>query len=490
MKTDYRKLQLIFFLLIALTTYLNAEGQLEVKEVPKTTAAEANYSLSPAAYDEYREAISNTADMVYEEHAIELAARFGLDIVNVTWEDTGRFHNSAVGPNISDMTIQVGLQDRRDPDYFEVTAMPVIRYPNYDDLSTDLDPRDFTLLTGNQKGEPLKRISLYDFLESPRDYLSDPGSWKGSGQSLLAPRDSKVLVSAQACFLPIPAGGKAVFNPVLFNYQSYEENPAVLTVLATREGTSVTIIDNTRDAFEGGYYWGQRLFHNRDGEKASLTGQRESEFLAETAGEPSGYTDITKAPTVNKETGLNMVLMIQIPLKQKPQRMRSLGSGMEDEYSMQSKCMAAPMMESDVENAVIGSGPAEGPFIEIDGLKIKRDPDFPVRVTVQFYKATSNGIVSEKDLDEIAHQIRKVYAQGDYVSSLVTGGGAGRITEYEGVKVQPKNWWNNFWGRFEDEIGIDREVATLRLREIVGKDYQQQQVSELYLRDLLHQSDF
>jgi hypothetical protein len=183
-----------------------------------------------------------------------------------------------------------------------------------------------------------------------------------------------------------------------------------------------------------------------------------------------------------------MVLMIQIPLKQKPQRNAFFGI-MEEESVMESKSMAAPVMESDVENAVIGSGPAEGPYIEIDGLKIKRDPDFPIRVTVQFYKATSNGIVSEKDIDEIAHQIRKVYAQGDYVSSLVTGGGAGRITEYDGVKVQPKNWWNDFWKRFESEIGINREEAIIRLRELLGDNYDKGEVSELYLRDLLRQSD-
>ena len=59
--------------------------------------------------------------------------------------------------------------------------------------------------------------------------------------SLLAEnRDSHVLVSAQACFLPIPPDGIAEFNPVLFNYQSYAGDPAVLTILATREGTSIT----------------------------------------------------------------------------------------------------------------------------------------------------------------------------------------------------------------------------------------------------------
>ena len=48
---------------------------------------------------------------------------------------------------------------------------------------------------------------------------------------------------------------------------------------------------------------------------------------------------------------------------------------------------------SDVEEAVIGHGEVEGPFTEIDGLEIKRDDKYPIRVTVQFYKATSNGVV-------------------------------------------------------------------------------------------------
>jgi len=466
-----------FFLLFTLMSNIHAEGQYDVEFGPDTDVEPQNedYTLSPEALDEYREAISRTADMVYDEKAHALASRYGLDIVNVTWEDTGRFYDSAVGPNISDMTIQVASED-------QVTAMPVIRYPNYDDLSTDLDPRDFTLLTGNEKGESLKRISLYQFLETPREYLSNPSSWKGFGKSFLAPRDSKVLVSAQACFLPIPVGGKATFNPVLFNYQSYEENPAVLTVLATREGTSVTIIDNTRDSFQGGYFWGQRIFHNRNGEKASLTGQRESEFIAE-KGEENPESEESQSLSVDEESGLNMVLLIQIPLKQKPQRLTLFG-GYEEESVMKSESMAAPLMESNVENAVISSGPVEGPFIEIDGLKIKRDPDFPIRVTVQFYKATSNGIVNERDIDEIAHQIRKVYAQGDYVSSLVTGGGAGRITEYDGVKIQPRSWWNDFWKRFEQEMGINREEAIQRLRELLGDDYDKSEVSELYLRDL------
>ncbi len=465
------------------TENLNATGLQELESSPvskKESGMEDEFRLSPEIYNEYREAINRTASMVYNDNARSLASRYGLDILNVTWEDTGRYHGSSVGPNISDMTIQVALQDPRNPDYSEVTCMPVIRFPNFEDLSTDLDPRDFTLLTGNQHGGELKRISLYQFLETPREYLSNPGSWKGFGKTFLADRDTKVLVSAQACFLPIPEGGKAVFNPVLFNYQSYSKNPAVLTVLATREGTSVTVIDNTRDAFPNGSVWGQRLFHNRNGERASLTGERESDFLNKTS---SGNMDKNKdSPSVGDESGLNMVLLIQIPLKHKPQMRKYSTSSIDD---MVVESAAAPMEESNVENAVIGSGPVEGPFTEIDGLKIQRDHDFPIRVTVQFYKATSNGIVSEKDIDQIAHQIRKVYSEGDYVSSLVTGGGTGRITEYDGIKEQPPHWWEDFWRRYEEETGDNPLMAMDKLEDLLGSDYRKQKTSELYLRDIL-----
>jgi len=176
-------------------------------------------------------------------------------------------------------------------------------------------PDHFLVLVGNEKGLPLKKITLRQLLSDPRCYLHDPRSWKGKRTSLLAPnRDSHVLASAQACFLPIPRDGIAGFNPVLFNYQSCKGDPAVLTILATREGTSVTVIDNQRDGFRVGRTWGQRLLFNQNGQRCSLTGKRKSDFPAEgqsAAGQstpPSGESD---------RAGLNLVLLIQVPLKQK-----------------------------------------------------------------------------------------------------------------------------------------------------------------------------
>lgn len=394
----------------------------------------------PDNYSAYRSVIEQTMAMVQNPEAQSLAQRFGLNILDLTWEDTGRYKNSAVGPNISDMTIQV-QQFNPQTGQHELNLMPVIRHPNFSDKSADVDLDQFFLRVGNERGRPLQRVSLREFLGDLRRYLHKPTSWQGRTNSLLTPRDSHALVSAQACFLPIPQGGEAEFNPVLFNYQSYPGNPAVLTILATREGTSVTVIDNQRDGFAAGRTWGQRLFFNQKGDRASLTGQRISDFQA-TSGDPSTPTTSAEA----ERQGLNLVMLIQVPLKQK-QAMRQSMAYEADLAAPMAPAAGAPMKTSNVEAAVIGHGKVEGPFTEIDNLAIERDPNFPIRVTVQFYKATSNGVVSEADLQEIQQQIARVYEDADFVGSLVTEGATNRPTEYDGPKQEPPTWWNDFWQR-------------------------------------------
>jgi len=431
-------------------------------------------SIPESAVRAYGEAVRRTAGMTNDQEAQALAARRDLRVLNITWEDTGRYKGSSVGPNISDMTIQVQHGGR-------AYCMPVIRYDNFTDKTADLDPRDFTLLVGNHRGQGLRRVSLQQFLANPTAYLTKPDSWrwKGRSRSLLAERDSKVLVSAQACFLPVPQQGIATFNPVLFNYQSVSGDPAVLTILATREGTSVTVIDNKRDAFSEGGVWGQRLFHNENGERASLTGQRLTDFKA---------SDRTGA-AAKGGSNLSMVLLIQVPLKQQRPRNSMMGGfgggGFGGPGGAPAAAESKAMRASNVEAAVIGHGDLEGPFTEIDNLPIERDPRFPVRVTVQFYKATSNGVVSPGDIGTIANEIESVYKASDSVGSLVVGGETGRVTEYDGVKVQPIGWWREFWRRHQENTGDDRDTAIRKLRQLLGNDYESRPVSELYLRDLL-----
>lgn len=456
---------LVIGLITAAAAYLHETRPVAASSGTEDTKPDPELTTDDRPSINYGEAIRKTVSMVGNGEAQRLAARYGLQILNVTWEDTGRYKNSAVGPNISDMTIQVEHNEPGGDDY-GLHLMPVIRHPNFSDKTADLRMDRFHILVGNEKGDALERVNLKDFLSNMRRYLSDGSSWKGRRESLLAERDSHVLVSAQACFLPVPRQGKAVFNPVLFNYQSYEGDPAVLTILATREGTSVTVIDNKRDGFAAGQTWGQRLFFNKDGERASLTAERLSDFK-NNGGRTNG-----SSVAVAGEEGLNMVLLIQVPLKQKnPMRFsqNSGGYGMVEDGAPMS--MSVEQEKSNVEAAVIGHGPVEGPFTEIDGLEIERDPKFPVRVTVQFYKATSNGVVSAEDMADINKQLSKVYADGDYVGSLVVGGETNRPTEYEGNKNEPPDWWDQFWKRHEKNTGQSRAEALEMLRKLYGPNW-------------------
>ena len=175
----------------------------------------------------------------------------------------------------------------------------------------------------------------------------------------------------------------------------------------------------------------------QDGERAPFTATRLSDF------QRKGGDATTSGKQASADAGLDTVLIMQVPLKQKQPARYGLG-GMVDDMAMSAgEAMPAPSTRStrsDVEQAVIGHGPTEGPFKELANLDIERDERFPVRVTVQFYKATSNGVVSPADIAGIAQQIDRVYADGDYVGSLVTDGVTVRPTEWVARPSQDARW--------------------------------------------------
>ena len=470
-----KKRLLIYFLIVSAVP-LFAKGKTDEGDLGSDQPAKTS--------DAYMQAIQKTEQMVRDPEVSRLAYEYGLQILNLTWEDTGRYYGSSVGPNISDMTIQI--QYREGPGNYSLHCMPVIRYPNFEDKTADLEIDRFFILTGNEKGEKLTKVSLKDFLENPGKYMSFPETWEGGPQSLLADRDTHVLVSAQACFLPIPEEGTAEFNPVIFNYQSSQDNPAVLTILCTREGTSMTIIDNTRDAFEAGQTWGQRLFFNNNGERASFTGQRFSDFRKGKDKENDNQS-VTIDQNQGKDTeGLNMVLLIQIPLKHESFMNYDFFGG--EMLLMEAESSAKSADRSEVEEAVIGHGEVEGPFTETDNLKIERDPDYPIRVTVQFYKATSNGIISPEDIKDIANQIDRVYKDASYVGSLVIDGPSDRPTEYFGPKNEPPDWWDKFWKKHEKNTGMTKEQTIDMLYDLLGPEWLVPQTEE-EMRDMVKNLD-
>jgi hypothetical protein len=396
----------------------------------------------------YARTVDKVANMVSDSNVAQGAQRRGLSVLNVMWEDTGRAEGSALGPNISDLTLQVRRRDARGG--FLQTLMPVIRFPNFNDRTGDVAADKFFVRVGNEKADgALRSVPLTDVLRDLKSFATLPSSIVGSG-NLLAPRDSHFLVSAQAVFLPIPKEGKAAFNPVLFNYQSAPGSPAVLSILITREGTSVVVIENRPDerTTQG---MGQEIYFNNKGQRSAFTAERKSDVEARIAAQGGPKTEADRSALAK---GADVLFLIQVPLIH-AQRGRLGGSlppakdggslGGAKGYGPAKKpspAAASAMKEdesSDVEQAVLGHGPNLGPFNEGHNLRLVRDPKFPVRITVQFYKATSNGVVSEADLDGIARSIGSVYEHADFVGSLVLPeGDPRRPTAWQKV---PAEWF-------------------------------------------------
>ncbi len=420
---------LIAALSVALVPLAGAQPAQPVKKLP-----------DPARL--YERVVKNVANMVDSDRAYTLANAHRLQILNVLWEDTGRWEGSSVGPNISDVTIEV--EGYRNGKAHRSYLMPVMRHDNFTDKTADIKIEKILIPVGNQRKDgKLELVELAELLKNPAQYMSTPDKGKIKGENLFAKRDTHVLVSAQHAFLPVPKEGKATFWPVIFNYQSSKKNPAVLTILVTRQGTSMTIIDNNRDAVTGG----QRLYFNNGGERAPLIAERMADVKA------SGVT-ANGEDAQDLTDDANVLILIQVPLKYRaPRYAPKPSSPMKAAKAPMADMAAAPSASgygggiatgkgravSDVDTAVLGHGPTEGPYTELDGLSIQRDARFPIRVTLQFYQATSNGVISRDNVKAMAAQIKKVYAKGDYVGSLVvpTGIDRARPTSWTGVTSTP-----------------------------------------------------
>ncbi len=70
-------------------------------------------------------------------------------------------------------------------------------------------------------------------------------------------------------------------------------------------------------------------------------------------------------------------------------------------------------------------------FDELGGIDIERDERFPIRVTLQYYKSTDNGEVSEEIMKGIAELLESSQKISDFVGSLVTEDGTSRPTDWK-----------------------------------------------------------
>ncbi len=352
----------------------------------------------------------------------------GLKATKITWEDTARTKNSCWGPNISDMTLITSKNN---------ALMPVIRKPNFADVTHDISIENFLVPVGNEKGsKEIKLIPLSEYLMDARKYCGN----ESIGNLYDKQRDKNILTSAQCCVLPCKKGGKCEFNVQLFNYQSYDDNPAALVILVTKDGTSAQILEKSN----------QKLYFNDNGNAKTFIAERLQDVQEKRMGKKQqklkSYKQMSK-----KEKTENVIMMIQVPLKVKQRNRYPMYSDakccyiqnecMLESCTIKSKCAAPRNKKSGMDMASIKTGSSVGSFIGTKGLSLERDFRYPIRCTFQCYRVTDENLIKDPMVTDIADQLHSITTKYDAKGSLVLGGDNGRTTEVK-TTVESKGVFN------------------------------------------------
>lgn len=423
--------------------------------------------------------LTTIANISYDHKLSSLAKSYGINIMNVAWEDCARTKGSCFGPNISDMTLIVNG-----------TNMPLMRKPNYADVSSDQDISKFNVIVGNETNSEKTMISLKEYLESIDKYTGNSNL-----KSMYLPRDEKILTSAQACILPL-SNGEVSFNVKLYNYQSYDE-PAVLILVCSSEGTSAQIVKGRECT----------LYFNKGGLNANYIAERLTDDRKR-RGVP------LEGAMTNEEKQRNALLIFQIPLIYKKREtiyaspsnynntnvkkskylyydgdiLESMGmyppnnglsmygnckgdTNYDDESSEESvggaggsmwedddwgigdsvtrnapipKVEKTEMITRGFENAVIKTSDGFGKFIGTENRTLVRDDKYPIRCTIQYYKVTDTADITELMIKEIAEQVNKQYESvSDAERGSLVFGVSERKTEPTIISSKPFIFQNN-----------------------------------------------
>jgi hypothetical protein len=244
---------------------------------------------------------------------------------------------------------------------------------------------------------------------------------------------------------------------VIFNYQSTARNPAVLTILVTRQGASLNVVHNGRDTSPAARAGASAHFFNAAGEQAPLTAERISDVL-----ERGTTMNGESAASLGNDT--NLLMLVQVP-RAAPPRARRRGDIRATRRRRRREDGAAGRGERP-RGGRAGPRRGRGTVHRARRLEVERDPRFPVRVTVQLYQATATGRFGDAEVAHLAKLVSQVYEKGDFVGSLVVPGpgDAQRPKAWDGASPPRKVAWWDFPGLLEPwrQHGPRRKGAGIR----------------------------
>jgi hypothetical protein len=321
----------------------------------------------------------------------DLCARHGLNVSSLTWEDTGRWKNSCVGPNISDMTLLT-----------KCSTCPIItNTTNYKDKTNDVAMSNFTVVVGNEKNNSRTRISLKEYLENISSYLPNCRE----KFSLFANRDTHVLCKSQCCVLPLN-NGSVEFAVNLYNYQSQGDESAVLTVVASQHGTSSCLVSRGKS----------KLYFNDNGTARWFSAKRLADVRSEANNVNNKINSFSEMTTEEKADNILMVFQIPLVIKNNSRMFEcsfecsAVSSNSKSIYQERSRGM---------DFAQIGTGSSDGQYPMVNRVLV-RDENFPIRCTYQYYRVTDMSELMESDVSDISKQLSQVERFSTSSGSLVT----------------------------------------------------------------------
>jgi hypothetical protein len=244
-----------------------------------------------------------------------------------------------------------------------------------------------------------------------------------------------VLTSTQCCILPVQKDKKTEFAVQLFNYQSYDENPAVLVILVSKNGTSAQVLQTSN----------QKLFFNNNGTAHYFNVER-LEDVRERRGDTKTRVDSFKEMKADEKLD-NTIMMIQVPLvvKERPRLYNMAAACVLSTNEMEGwgdlecvskkKALTRGVKPDEVvrgrgmDMGQLGLGSEAGRFVGTKGLELVRDTRFPIRCTFQYYRVTDENYISEKNIVDIAEQLAQVATVSVATGSLVVGDKTDRKTE-------------------------------------------------------------
>ncbi|ETO22826.1 hypothetical protein RFI_14367, partial [Reticulomyxa filosa] len=113
---------------------------------------------------------------------------------------------------------------------------------------------------------------------------------------------------------------------------------------------------------------------------------------------------------------------------------------------------------------------------------------YPVRVTLQYYKATSNGVMTDQVMAEIKAQIDNSQKQADFIGSLVTDGLTQRPTDWVAKHVQKIASSLFFFFFKKKNLMKQIELEFLRKKKIDNDKHVKQALANLGLFDTYYEN--